>query len=115
MRHERAFTLHAKLKALSAPPTAIVCGADSIALEVMDVAYKERIQIPEELSIIGIDNVERSRHGAIELTTVGSISERNLGLVAIQELIKMIESEKKPCIQITESVKVFCRSTTQPC
>lgn len=113
--HKEVVQAHEVLKALVAPPTAIVCGADSIALEVMDVAYKEGIQIPQELSIIGIDNVERSRHGAIELTTVGSISERNLGLVAIQELIKMIESEKKPCIQITESVKVFCRSTTQSC
>lgn len=105
----------AELMYCTAPPTAIVCGADSIALEVMDYAYRQGIRIPQDLSIIGIDNVERGRHGAIRLTTVGSISERNLGLVAIQELIEMIESEKKPCIQITESVRVFHRSTTQRC
>ncbi|GGG14623.1 LacI family transcriptional regulator [Lysinibacillus alkalisoli] len=112
---EEVAKAYAQLMQLPTPPTAIVCGADSIALAVMDVAYKAQVKIPEELSIIGIDNVEDSRHGAIQLTTVGSISERNLGLVAIQELIKMIENEKKPCIQITESVKVFSRSTTQRC
>lgn len=97
------------------PPTAIICGADSIALAIMDIANKEQTRIPEDLSIIGIDNVERSGHGAIDLTTVGSISEHNLGHIAIKELIKMIENEKNPCIQITESVKVFRRSTTQRC
>ena len=54
-----------------------------------------------------------SSHGLVQLTTVGSISEQNLGYLAIRELIEMIENKKNSCIQITESVKVFDRSTTR--
>lgn len=102
-----------QLMALKNKPTAISTGSDSIALNSLDYATKLEIAVPESLSIVGIDNVELSQHGSIQLTTVGSISERNLGLLAIEELIKLIENKKKSCNNITESVKVFSRSTTQ--
>ncbi|KOS60563.1 LacI family DNA-binding transcriptional regulator [Lysinibacillus agricola] len=95
------------------PPTAICAGADSLALNLLDDAMRSNISIPNELSIIGIDNVELSQHGAIQLTTVGSISEQNLGFLAIKKLIEMIENKKNSCVKITESVKVFDRSTTR--
>jgi DNA-binding LacI/PurR family transcriptional regulator len=93
-------------------PTAICAGADSLALNLIDGAIQRNLLVPEDVSIIGIDNVDISRHGLIQLTTVGSISEQNLGYLAIQKLIESIENKKKSCIQITESVKVFHRSTT---
>lgn len=94
-------------------PTAICAGADSIALFLIDVAIQESLTVPDDISIIGIDNVDLSSHGLIQLTTVGSISEQNLGYLAIQKLIEMIENKKNSCIQITESVKVFDRHTTR--
>ena len=100
------------LMSLSTPPTAICGGSDSIALNLMDVAIQNGKSIPKDISIIGIDNTEKSRHGAIRLTSVGSISEKNLGLIAIKKLIEMIENKNNTCIQITESVKIFPRSTT---
>lgn len=102
-----------KLKNLEDRPTAICGGSDSLALFLMDEAFQHGLSIPNDLSIIGIDNVDMSMHGSIQLTTVGSISEENLGFLAIQELIEMIENKKNSCTQITESVKVFKRSTTR--
>lgn len=101
------------LMALPNKPSAISTGSDSIALNILDHATNLGISVPENLSIVGIDNVDLSQYGRIQLTTVGSISERNLGLLAIEELIKLIENKKKSCNSITESVKVFPRSTTQ--
>ena len=93
-------------------PTAICAGTDSIALNILDYATKIGVAIPDDLSIVGIDNVELSQHGRVQLTTVGSISEHNLGLLAIEQLIELIENRKKSCNSITESFKVFSRSTT---
>ncbi|EON73714.1 LacI family DNA-binding transcriptional regulator [Lysinibacillus sphaericus] len=95
------------------PPTAICTGADSLALNLLDDAMQNNFVVPKDLSIIGIDNVDLSQHGAIQLTTVGSISEQNLGFMAIEKLIEMIENKKNSCVKITESVKVFDRSTTR--
>lgn len=102
-----------ELMALEQRPTAICAGADSLALFLIDAAIQNQFSVPADISIIGIDNVELSSHGLIQLTTVGSISEQNLGYLAIQKLIEMIENKKNSCIQITESVKVFDRRTTR--
>lgn len=102
-----------QLMNLEQPPTAICAGADSLALNVIDDAVKANISVPDDLSIIGIDNVDLSQHGLIQLTTVGSISKENLGYLAIRELIEMIENKKNYCIKITESVKIFNRRTTK--
>ncbi|RID82534.1 LacI family transcriptional regulator [Peribacillus asahii] len=101
-----------RLMKLEHRPTAICTGADSLALNLIDDAIRENIIVPDDLSIIGIDNVDLSQHGLIQLTTVGSILEQNLGHLAIRELINMIENKKNSCIKITESVKVFNRRTT---
>ena len=98
--------------ALPDPPTALIGGADSIALMLMDICLEKKIAIPEDISIIGIDNVELAKHHSIQLTTVGDCDESNLGLIAIQKLIENIENKKKSCIEITKSVSLFLRDTT---
>lgn len=99
--------------ALPTLPTAIICGSDSIAFHTLDELLKRGIRVPEDISIIGIDNVELASHQLIQLTTVGNDTEQNLGLLAIIELIEMIENKKNTCIQITESVRLFHRRTTR--
>lgn len=101
------------LMQLTNRPTGICAGSDSLALYLMDDAIHANLSIPEDISIIGIDNVDISQHGSIQLTTVGSISNKNLGLLAIQKLIELIENKKNSCVKITESVKVFIRKTTR--
>ena len=101
-----------KLTKLRNRPTAIIGGADSIALMVMDSCLQKQLIIPKDISIIGIDNVEIAKHGRINLTTVGDIEESNLGLIAIKELIEKIENKNNCCVEITKSVKLFNRETT---
>ena len=53
------------------PPTAIFCTSDLIAMGVMDAArFKLGIKIPEELSVIGYDNIDMASWEAYSLTTV---------------------------------------------
>ena len=101
------------LMQLNDRPTGICAGSDSLALYLMDDAIYANLSIPEDISIIGIDNVDISQHASIQLTTVGSISNENLGLLAIHKLIELIENKKNSCVKITESVKVFNRRTTR--
>ncbi|MDN3014599.1 LacI family DNA-binding transcriptional regulator [Paenibacillus sp. BSR1-1] len=111
-KQEISTAFHCLMK-LKHRPTAICTGADSLALNLLDDAISEGFKVPDDLSIIGIDNVDISQHGLIQLTTVGSISQQNLGLLAISELIEMIENKKNDCIKITEPVKIFNRRTTR--
>ncbi|MCF7933235.1 MAG: LacI family transcriptional regulator [Spirochaetia bacterium] len=54
------------------PPDAICCVTDIIALGVMDAARcRLGLKIPEELSVIGFDDIDEGRMDAFRLTTIG--------------------------------------------
>lgn len=50
--------------------TALVCGNDEMAAAAMEVAAEHGISVPENLSIIGFDNVNFSRYLNPKLTTI---------------------------------------------
>lgn len=100
-----------RLVSLDKRPSTICAATDAIAIEVMNLCLENGFRIPEDFNIIGIDNVELSRHHSINLTTVGMKSEKNLGSLAIVKLLETLK-EENACIQQTESVKLFLRNTT---
>jgi LacI family transcriptional regulator len=51
-------------------PDAIFCGNDTTAMGVMNYFYKQGIKVPEEVSILGYDNVSYAESALIPLTTV---------------------------------------------
>lgn len=75
------------LLALEQPPTAIFASNDQMAMGVFQVAEELGLGIPEDLSVVGFDNITESKY--MGLTTVDQfISE--MGYVATQMLIKLI-------------------------
>jgi LacI family transcriptional regulator len=76
-----------QLLALHNPPTAIFASNDQAAMGVYQVAEELGIQIPQDLSVVGFDNIPESKY--MGLTTIDQfISE--MGYVATQMLIKLI-------------------------
>lgn len=108
---EELYETFLKLDELPNKPTAICAATDAIALTLMDFYISAGYRIPQDISIIGIDNVELSSHASINLTTVGISSKTDLGHIAIEKLIEMINNKNKPCIQITQPVRLFTRKT----
>jgi LacI family transcriptional regulator len=51
-------------------PTAVVAALDRLALEIMSVADDLSIRIPQDLSLVGFDDIPISRHSRIALTTI---------------------------------------------
>jgi LacI family transcriptional regulator len=87
---ETGVTCAWQLLSLDVPPTAIFASNDQMAMGVFQVAQKMGIRIPEDLSVIGFDNIMESKY--MGLTTVDQfISE--MGFVATQMLIKLINGE----------------------
>jgi LacI family transcriptional regulator len=84
---ETGVTCTRELLALENPPTAIFASNDQMAIGVFQVAEELGMQIPEDLSVVGFDNITESKY--MGLTTVDQfISE--MGFVATQILIKLI-------------------------
>ncbi len=51
-------------------PTAIFCGSDDMALEVINVAIEKGLKIPEDLSVVGFDDNPIGLYSSVGLTTI---------------------------------------------
>jgi LacI family transcriptional regulator len=80
-----------ELLSLSNPPTAIFASNDQSAMGVYQVAREMGLRIPEDLSVVGFDNIMESKY--MGLTTVDQFI-YEMGFVATQMLIKLINGEE---------------------
>lgn len=71
------------------PVTAVITDNDSTALGVLKACQEQGIKVPEELSIVGFDNVEISEHVNPPLTTV-HIHKRRMGEIAARRLHELM-------------------------
>ena len=51
-------------------PTAIVCGNDVLALGALVECQARGLKVPEDISVVGFDNLELSMHSNPPLTTI---------------------------------------------
>ncbi len=105
-----------KLWSAATKPTALVCSNDMTAIGVMREAFELGIQVPEELSVIGFDDIRMAEFMTPPLTTV-QMSQSELASLAFTALMKEVE-QKTPSAEGTEySLKtrlVLRKSTTFP-
>jgi LacI family transcriptional regulator len=79
-----------KLLTLDQPPTAIFAANDQTAMGVYLVAEEMGLRIPDDLSVIGFDNISESKY--LGLTTIDQFI-AEMGFIATQMLIKLINHE----------------------
>lgn len=77
--------------------TAIVCYNDEVAHIVTEICEKNQIRIPQELSLVSVDNSELASLNTIPLTSVSHPMEQ-LGIKTAQNLLQLI---RKPDFQAT--------------
>lgn len=96
------------------PPTAIFAGNDMIALGVLRAAAERGVRVPEQLSVVGFDDIEVSRYLYPALTTVGQ-SIGQLGEIAAARLLARIrEPELSAAHQLVEPTLVLRESSAAP-
>lgn len=74
-----------KLLALKTPPTAIFCQNDRMAIGCYEALKEAGLRIPEDISVVGYDDEEISRHLHPRLTT-SILPHRAMGQWAIEQL-----------------------------
>jgi LacI family transcriptional regulator len=107
---ETGITCARRLLSLKNAPTAIFASNDQMAMGVYEVARQMGLRIPEDLSVIGFDNIMESKY--MGLTTVDQfISE--MGFVATQMLIRLINGEPLESQTYKMQTKLVVRSSCQ--
>jgi DNA-binding LacI/PurR family transcriptional regulator len=101
---------------LSAPekPTAIFCGSDLIALGAMSALEEAGVEIPEDASVTGIDDISFAFLARPPLTTI-RVPRELVGTTAFEALDKMLTlKRRKGADYYLETELVVRRSTAPP-
>ena len=79
-----------KLLALSDRPTAIFCCSDTIAIGAYQAIQNQGLRIPQDISIMGYDDIELARYLFPSLSTI-SQPKAELGKLAVETLLQRIQ------------------------
>jgi LacI family transcriptional regulator len=92
-------------------PTAIVAGNDLTAIGVLHRAYDGGLRVPEDLSVVGFDDILFAEYTQPALTTV-SVPRIEIGRVAFQALWAMIADPSRAGREYQVGTKLIARQTT---
>lgn len=98
-----------ELLKLPEPPTAIFVTSDIQALSVMKVARQLDIKIPENLAIIGFDDIDVAEH--VDLTTICQHLDES-GRLATEILLSRISNPNRPLQHIHLGLELIERLST---
>ena len=110
----KAFQLSMSLLAKSPRPTAIFAANDLMAYGVIDAARILGLEVPEELSVGGFDDLEAAAEFVPALTTVAQPMV-DLGRVAAQYLLEVLNMAEPPGVMHKRlPARLVVRSSTAP-
>jgi LacI family transcriptional regulator len=82
-----------ELYSLKDRPTAVLCSNDMTAIGVMRQAYEQNIRIPEDLSVVGFDDIHLTEFTIPPLTTV-QMSQHELAKIAFHALLNEVNEPR---------------------
>lgn len=106
----RAYQAALELMALTNPPTAIFASNDLSAFGAMEAVRESGLRIPEDVSIIGFDDVPQAALVHPKLTTVRQPLDQ-IGRVAVRMLLEQIDNPGHPPRRVTLATRLVVRDS----
>jgi LacI family transcriptional regulator len=98
---------------LAEPPTAIFAFNDNIAIGAIQAARARGVRVPEELSIVGFDDVEPATIVSPALTTVRQpLAE--MGRTGVSLLNRLLERQRFETLHVELATRLVVRESTAP-
>jgi LacI family transcriptional regulator len=103
-----------KLLTLDPRPTALLCANDLLALDALRGLIQRGIQVPEDISVIGYDDIDFCANARVPLTTV-AVPRYQIGATAAGLLLDEIDNpEKHAHQQVVFQPRLIVRESTGP-
>ncbi|MCE3262158.1 MAG: LacI family DNA-binding transcriptional regulator [Pseudoduganella sp.] len=93
------------------PPDALVCFNDLMALGFLKAARELGFRVPDDISVVGFDNIQFGSFATPALTSVDLQSER-MGAAAMQKLLASIDGQEVEALTVIDAQLVLRDSTT---
>lgn len=100
------------LLSLKQPPDAVFCFNDLLALGAMSILHEAGLHIPQDVAIVGVDDIEDGRYATPALTTIAPDKEE-LSRLAVSLLLERIKgTRQQPPERITVPFHLQVRKST---
>jgi LacI family transcriptional regulator len=93
------------------PPTAIFAGADQMALGAYEALYERGLRTPDDVSIVGFDDLDEARWAVPPLTTIRQPLTEMAGM-ATRMLLALIAGEELESTRVELATPLVVRSST---
>ena len=100
------------LLSLNDRPTAIMAGNDVIALRAIDVLRQMGLQTPEDMSVVGFDDIPQAAATHPALTTVHQ-SLFEMGRTGARVLLDRVDDVQRPLVHVQLDTQLIIRETTK--
>ncbi len=107
---DTAYSIGTKILMMKERPTTVFCANDLSAIGLLEACMELEVKVPEEMSIIGFDDIPLSSFRTIQLTTV-SQSIYDQGALAGKILLEKLQNEDNTPTQLTLPPKLVIRKT----
>jgi LacI family transcriptional regulator len=98
---------------LEEPPTAIFAFNDEMAIGTLQAARERGLRLPEDLSIVGFDDLEHAAIVSPALTTVRQpLAE--MGRMAVSLLIRLLDNQRLEALNVELATRLVVRESTAP-
>ena len=94
-------------------PTAVFCASDVMALGAARACQDRGLRVPDDISFIGVDDIEVAAYQIPALTTIRQ-SFAELATLAVQLLLQIIEHGMPEHTQIVIEPELIKRDSTAP-
>lgn len=94
-------------------PTAVFCFSDDMAIGAMSVLQENGFRIPQDISIMGFDDIRYARLMTPALTTIHQPLEE-IGKACIELLLEQLDGKSEPGRYIELPFKLMVRQSTGP-
>ncbi|QKV20643.1 LacI family DNA-binding transcriptional regulator [Oricola thermophila] len=91
--------------ALDDRPTGVFCSSDEMALGFISGLHESGVKVPEDVSVVGFDDIEIARHFIPTLTTIRQ-PRTELGVAAGRLLIRLVEGSSTVLSDYREMIPV---------
>jgi DNA-binding LacI/PurR family transcriptional regulator len=94
-------------------PTVVFCGNDLIAMGAMSALEESGVRVPDDVSVLGIDDIFFAFLARPPLTTI-SVPREQLGVKAFEALDRMLKLKRQKGSNDTLETDLVVRSSTAP-
>ncbi|MDL5200269.1 substrate-binding domain-containing protein [Streptomyces sp. ALI-76-A] len=110
---ESGFTGCNALLDLAEPPTALFAASDQMALGAIEALRRRGLRVPEDMSVVGFDDLPEVRWSAPPLTTIRQPL-ADMGTLAARTVLRLTRDERPDSPRVELGTELVVRASTAP-